>query len=154
MTGASGCAQWRDCRALARCSSRVDLVVVGRDTDELARFARRGVEVRRGDYADPASLMSAFADADQLLLVSSSDPGANVVALHANAIDAAADVGVGRVLYTSHQGAALDNPFEPAREHAATEQLLASSGLAWTAFGTVRTRTCAVTSSAIGERQD
>ncbi|UWD79233.1 NAD(P)H-binding protein [Curtobacterium flaccumfaciens] len=134
VTGASGSLNGATLDHLLTAHPASDLVAVGRDTDKLARFARRGVEVRRGDYADPASLMSAFAGADQLLLVSSSDPGANVVALHADAIDAAAEVGVGRVLYTSHQGAALDNPFAPAREHAATEQLLASSGLAWTAL--------------------
>ena len=98
------------------------------------RFADRGVEVRRGDYADPASLPAAFAGADQLLLVSSNDPGADAVALHRAAIDAAVAAGVGRILYTSHQGAAPDSPFAPARDHAATEELLAASGLAWTSL--------------------
>ena len=90
--------------------------------------------MRHGDYADPATLTPAFAGADQLLLVSSSDPGADAVSLHRAAIDAAADVGVGRILYTSHQGAHLDSPFRPARDHAATEQLLAQSGVPWTAL--------------------
>lgn len=72
--------------------------------------------------------------ADQLLLVSSSDPGADAVELHRTAIDAAVTAGVGRILYTSHQGAGLDSPFKPARDHAATEHLLAESGVAWTAL--------------------
>ncbi len=38
------------------------------------------------------------------------------------------------LLYTSHQGAALDTPFGPGRGHAATEQLLAESGIAWTSL--------------------
>ncbi|MET0928522.1 MAG: SDR family NAD(P)-dependent oxidoreductase, partial [Aeromicrobium sp.] len=50
------------------------------------------------------------------------------------AIDAAVTAGVGRILYTSHQGAALDTPFGPGRDHAATEQLLADSGVAWTSL--------------------
>jgi NAD(P)H dehydrogenase (quinone) len=111
-----------------------EIAVAVRDTSRAERFARRGVEVRHGDYADPASLPGAFAGADQLLLVSSSDPRADHVALHRAAIDAAVAAGVGRVLYTSHQGAAPGNPFTPAQGHAATEQLLAASGLPWTSL--------------------
>ncbi len=49
-------------------------------------------------------------------------------------IDAAVAAGVGRILYTSHQGTGLDSPFRPAHDHAVTEQLLAASGLAWTSL--------------------
>lgn len=56
------------------------------------------------------------------------------MSLHRAAIDAAVTVGVGRILYTSHQGAALDTPFGPGRDHAATERLLADSGVAWTSL--------------------
>lgn len=111
-----------------------EIVVVARDTAKAQSFADRGVAVRRGDYADPDSLPVAFAGVDQLLLVSSSDPGADAVSLHRAAIDAAVTAGVQRILYTSHQGAALDTPFGPGRDHAATEQLLADSGVAWTSL--------------------
>ena len=56
------------------------------------------------------------------------------MSLHRAAIDAAVAAGVGRILYTSHQGAALDTPFLPGRVHAATEQILAGSGVAWTSL--------------------
>jgi uncharacterized protein YbjT (DUF2867 family) len=111
-----------------------DIVVAVRDPAKAGRFADRGVAVRHADYAAPASLPAAFAGADQLLLVSSSDPAADAVSLHRAAIDAAVSAGVGRILYTSHQGAALDTPFGPGRDHAATERLLADSGLAWTSL--------------------
>jgi uncharacterized protein YbjT (DUF2867 family) len=110
------------------------IAVVARDVAKAQRFADLGIEVRYGDYADAASLPTAFDGADQLLLVSSSDPTADAVALHRTAIDAAVAVGVGRILYTSHQGAAPDTPFSPGRDHAATEQLLAASGVAWTSL--------------------
>ncbi len=110
------------------------IAVVTRDVAKAQRFATRGVEVRHGDYADPATLPAAFEGADQLLLVSSNDPGADAVSLHRNAIDAAVAGSAGRILYTSHQGASPDSPFAPARVHAATEQLLAESGVAWTAL--------------------
>ena len=110
------------------------IAVVTRDPERASHLADRGVEVRRGDYAEPASLPAAFDGADQLLLVSSNDPFADAVALHRAAIDAAVDVGAGRILYTSHQGAAADSPFGPARDHAATEELLDRSGLLWTSL--------------------
>ncbi len=111
-----------------------DLAVVARDVAKAGRFAELGVAVRHGDYADPASLPEAFAGADQVLLVSSSDPAADAVSLHRAAIDAAVTAGVGRILYTSHQNAKLDTPFRPGRDHAATERLLAESGVAWTSL--------------------
>ena len=103
-----------------------EITVAVRDVAKAERFAERGVGVRRGDYADPGSLPGAVEGADQLLLVSSNDPGADAVSLHRAAIDAATAVGVGRILYTSHQGAGDDSPFTPARVHAATERLLAA----------------------------
>ncbi len=111
-----------------------EIVVAVRHPANAQRFADRGVAVRRGDYADPASLPAAFEGADQLLLVSSSDPTADAVSLHRAAVEAAVTAGVGRILYTSHQGAAPDTPFGPGRDHAATEQILAESGIAWTSL--------------------
>ena len=111
-----------------------EIVVTTRDAAKARRLADLGVTVRHGDYADPATLAGAFEGADQLLLVSSNDPAADAVALHRSAIDAAVAAGVGRILYTSHQGAALDTPFGPGRDHARTEQLLADSGLPWTSL--------------------
>jgi NAD(P)H dehydrogenase (quinone) len=118
---------------LERCPAE-DVVVAVRDPAKARRFTDRGVAVRRGDYADPGSLPGAFEGANQLLLVSSNDPGADTVSLHRTAIDVAVTAGVGRILYTSHQGAAPDTPFRPGRDHAATEQLLAESGVAWTSL--------------------
>jgi NAD(P)H dehydrogenase (quinone) len=111
-----------------------EIVVVARHPAKAQRFADLGVTVRRGDYADPDSLSAAFDGADQLLLVSSNDPGADAVHLHLSAIDAAICARVGRIFSTSHQGAAPDTPFRPGRDHAATEELLAQSGAPWTSL--------------------
>jgi uncharacterized protein YbjT (DUF2867 family) len=134
ITGATGALNGATADHLLDRLEPTGLAVVARDPARASRFAERGVEVRHGDYADPASLPSAFAGADQLLLVSSSDPTADAVALHRAAIDAAVEAGVGRVLYTSHQGAGHGSPFHPAVDHAATEDLLAASGLPWTSL--------------------
>jgi NAD(P)H dehydrogenase (quinone) len=134
VTGATGALNGATVDHLLERDPAEELVVAVRDTTKAQRFADRGVDVRHGDYAEPDSLPGAFEGADQLLLVSSNDPSADAVSLHRTAIDAAVTAGVGRILYTSHQGAALDTPFRPARHHAATEQLLAASGLPWTSL--------------------
>ncbi|SDO66315.1 Uncharacterized conserved protein YbjT, contains NAD(P)-binding and DUF2867 domains [Nakamurella panacisegetis] len=134
IAGATGALNGRTVDHLLTLVPAEQVAVAVRDVSRARRFADLGVQVRRGDYADPTSLPDAFADADQLLLVSSSDPGADAVSLHRTAIDAAVAAGVGQILYTSHQGAALDSPFRPARDHAATELLLAESGVPWTAL--------------------
>lgn len=134
ITGATGGLNGATVQHLLERVPATDIAVVARDTAKAQSFAQRGVEVRHGDFADPTSLPGAFEGADQLLLVSSSDPMADAVALHRTAIDAAVVAGVGRVLYTSHQGASKDTPFGPGRDHAATEQILADSGLRWTAL--------------------
>ena len=56
------------------------------------------------------------------------------MAQHRAAIEAARAAGVRRVVYTSHQAAAATSAFFPARDHAATEELLDASGLAWTSL--------------------
>lgn len=134
VTGATGALNGATVDHLLTRLPAADIVVTTRDPAATQRFHDRGVVVRRADYADPATLAPAFAGADQLLLVSSNDPHADAVTLHRAAIDAAVAAGVGRILYTSHQGAAADSPFRPARDHAATEDHLAASGLPWTSL--------------------
>lgn len=134
ITGATGALNGATVDHLLTLRPASEIVVVARDVATASRFADLGTEVRHGDYDDPATLPAAFAGADQLLLVSSSDPAADGVALMRTAIDAAVSAGAGRLLYTSHQGAAPDSPFVPGRDHAATEDLLAASGLPWTSF--------------------
>ena len=116
---------------------RVPASQIGVSVREVAKaraLAERGVRVRRGSYDDPAALLDSFEGADQVLLVSSNDPGADGVALVRAGIEAAVKAGAGRILYTSHQHTGLDSPFPPARVHAANEAQLADSGVAWTSL--------------------
>jgi NAD(P)H dehydrogenase (quinone) len=134
VTGATGALNGATVDQLLDRVPASELAVVSRDPARAQHVAERGVQVRQGDYARPESLPAAFADAEQLLLVSSNDPAADAVALHRAAIEAAVSAGVGRILYTSHQGAHPDSPFGPGRDHALTEQLLADSGVPWTSL--------------------
>ncbi len=108
-----------------------DVAAVVRAPEKAADLADRGVDVRRGDYDDPASLRSAFKGADVLLLVSSPDttPGVRP-RQHGNAIDAAVDARVGRVVYTSGIHAQDGPGF--LRDHGTTENLLRAAGLPFT----------------------
>ncbi|GAA2483881.1 NmrA family NAD(P)-binding protein [Winogradskya humida] len=134
ITGATGALNGATVDHLLTLVPATQIAVVARDVSKAQRFADLGVEVRHGDYADPAGLPAAFDGADQLLLVSSSDPKADAVALHSAAIDAAVAAKAGRILYTSHQNALLDTAFKPGRDHGETEQLLERSGIAWTSL--------------------
>ena len=134
ITGATGALNGATVDHLLKRIDPDRVAVTVRDLERGEPFARRGVQVRRADYADPESLPAAFEGADQLLLVSSNDRGADTLALHGAAIDAAVRAGIGRLLYTSHQGATPRSPFAPARVHAATEALLAQCGLPWTSL--------------------
>ncbi|MEU5278054.1 SDR family oxidoreductase [Streptomyces asoensis] len=105
-----------------------------RDPRKAEDLADRGVRVRQGSFDDPASLVHAFEGAEQVLLVSLDRTGEECVAGHRAAIDAAVKAGVGRLLYTSQMGASHGSRFEACRDHARTEDLLAATGLPWTAL--------------------
>ena len=111
-----------------------DIAVSVRDPAKAADIAGRGVQVGKGDFADPPSLGAAFEGADQVLLISADKLGEEALRLHHAAIDAARDGGVSRILYTSHMGARQGSPFAPADQHARTEDDLAASGLPFTAL--------------------
>ena len=105
-----------------------------RDPGRATHLSERGVRVRPGSYDDPDALRHSFADAQQVLLVSSSDVTADVVGQHRAAIDAAVAAGAERILYTSAHGTGYDTPYPPLAIHAATEDYLAASGVAWTSL--------------------
>ena len=107
-----------------------------RDPEALADLAAKGVRVRHGDFTDMESLRHAFEGAERILLVSSNAAasGGDPIAQHRNAIDVAKEIGVTRVLYTSQVSSSPVSHFPPGRTHAATEAMLAESGLKWTAM--------------------
>ncbi len=107
-----------------------------RDPEKARELEGQGVCVRRGDFDDPASLSHAFEGATQVLIVSSnaSAYGGDPLAQHRSAIEAARAAGVGRIVYTSHMAASSASLFPPMLDHAATEDMLCQSGLAWTAL--------------------
>ncbi len=105
-----------------------------RDPEKARELEARGVRVRRGNFGDPASLSHAFEDATQVLIISVDVLGEAGVNLHRNAIEAARTAGAERVLYTSHMAANPASLVPFARDHAATEEILKTSGVAFTSL--------------------
>jgi NAD(P)H dehydrogenase (quinone) len=134
ITGATGALNGSTVEHLLERVPAGQIGVSVRDVARAQPLADRGVRVRRGSYDDPAALLDSFEGADQVLLVSSNDPGGDTVPLHQTAIETAVKAGAQRILYTSHQHVGTDSPFPPARVHAETEALLAGSGVAWTSL--------------------
>ena len=120
-----------------RLLARVPAYGVGvsvRDADKAQDLADRGVRLRAGSFTEPESLAYAFEGASQVLIVSVDKLGDEAVDLHRAAIDAAITAGARRILYTSHAGARHDSHFQACRDHAATEDALSASGVAFTAL--------------------
>ncbi|MEU8821539.1 NmrA family NAD(P)-binding protein [Actinoplanes sp. NPDC048796] len=85
---------------LARGVPASEIVATSRDVSRIKDFADRGVEVRRADFAESASLPAAFEGVDKLLLISTTTPSERV-ANHRRAIDAAVAAGASLVAFTS-----------------------------------------------------
>ncbi len=109
------------------------LVLVTRRPDSLSDLAARGADVRYGDFDDPASLATAFAGGERMLLISTDAIGRRVQQ-HVNAIETARDAGVSHIAYTSIPNPTPENPALVVDDHRATEQVLFDSGMAWSSL--------------------
>lgn len=133
ITGASGNFGRAAVEGLLKKVPARELILVSRDPGQLARYAQLGAHVRRGDFDDPASLATAFAGGDKMLMISAMRVGKRI-GPHTNAIEAAVQAGVRHIVYTSNIGADPDNPSLAVNDHRATEQILRESGVSWTAL--------------------
>jgi NAD(P)H dehydrogenase (quinone) len=108
------------------------LILVTRRPEALRELRARGVDVRYGDFDDPASLRDAYAGGRRMLLISTDAVGRRV-RQHRAAIDAAVTAGVEHMVFTSVVNPVALNPIGAnAWEQGMTEVMLHRSGLAWT----------------------
>ena len=131
ITGASGQLGRLVADQLLTVLDPAEVVLLTRDPAKLASYAEQGAEVRAADFGRPDELADAFAGVDRVLLISTDVVGARVEG-HRAAIDAAAKAGVSHIAYTSVPEPTADNPAGVVPDHAATEDALRESGLAWT----------------------
>lgn len=128
VTGASGqLGRLTIASLLERGVAAGEITATARDVERVKDLGEKGVVVRAADYADPASLHAAFRGAERVLLVSG-HPGSDRVAEHRNVLEAARDAGVGLLAYTSIVNADTSGMIV-AEDHAATETLIADSGV-------------------------
>ncbi|MEM5473493.1 SDR family oxidoreductase [Hoeflea sp. AS60] len=111
------------------------LVAGSRDTAKLSDLASRGVEIRRVDFDDQASLTESLAGVDRVLIVSTDalDASGTRQRQHLAAVEAAKKAGVGRIFYTS-MPSADDSLITFAPDHLATEEAIKASCIAYSIF--------------------
>lgn len=117
---------------LARGASKI--IAGTRDPAKLADLTAKGVTVRALDFNNPATLTSAFAGVDRILLISTDSVGPQRIEQHRAAIAAAQAARVKHVVYTSAPTPRPNADGGVSPEHFWTEQALAASTLDWTAL--------------------
>ncbi|KAB0676176.1 NAD(P)H-binding protein [Aureimonas leprariae] len=127
ITGATGQLGRLVIDALLETVPAADVVAAVRDPAKASDLAAKGVEVREADYDRPDTLRTAFEGIGKVLLISSSAVGVREKQ-HRAAIDAAKAAGVELLAYTSILHADT-TPAKLAREHKATEDAIAASGV-------------------------
>jgi NAD(P)H dehydrogenase (quinone) len=132
VTGASG-QLGRRVVALLLEANAGRVVATTRDPNKIADLGERGATVRAANFEDPASLASAFAGVDRLLMISTDaiDKPGRRLQQHRNAVEAAAQAGVKHILYTSMPNPDV-SPVTFAPDHLGTEQAIAASGMTYT----------------------
>ena len=132
VTGASGQLGRLVTEALLERLSPADLILVTRGRRALDDLAERGVEVRHGDFDEPASLSEAFAGGERMLLISTPTIGRRIEQ-HRAALSAAAAAGVRHVVYTSVTNPVKGHPTGVlADENRGTEEMLQGGDFTWT----------------------
>jgi NAD(P)H dehydrogenase (quinone) len=136
ITGASGHLGQAVIHSLARHINAGQIAALVRDLEgaPAKKLAALGVQVRRGDYDDVASLDAAMMGVDSVLLISGTDE-ARRIRQHQNVIEAAQRAGVARIAYTSRaltSGAASENSLMDG--HLRTEELIRASGMRYVIF--------------------
>jgi NAD(P)H dehydrogenase (quinone) len=116
---------------LEAADARLRLVV--RDPSRAPRVPGAEVTAFPGGYSDGPGFTEALRGVSTLYLVSAAE-AEDRLAQHLTAVRAAADAGVERIVYTSFLNAAPDAVFTLVRQHFATEQAIAATGVRWTAL--------------------
>ena len=103
------------------------IVAAVRDPEKAKDFAAQGVELREADYSRPETLEKAFAGAEKILLISSSDLEHRIAQQRA-VVDAAKQAGAKLLAYTSILYADT-TPIRLAEDHRETEAYIRKSGI-------------------------
>lgn len=128
VTGATGTVSTALISELAEAD--VNLRALVQEASDVDGLRERGVEVVVGDLDDPGTLPPAFAGVHDLWLLNPNGPRAPENNM--NAVWAARQSGVERVVRLSAIGAAFDAPNRSGRLHALSDREVEASGMRWT----------------------
>ncbi len=126
ITGSTGHVGGRVAHLLA---GTADLRLIVRDPARAPELP--GAQLATASYGDRAASLAALAGVDVLLMVSAAESRTRREE-HRSFIAAAADAGVGQIVYTSFVGASPDAVFTLGRDHGDAEVAIRESGMAFT----------------------
>ena len=135
VTGVTGALGSRVADRVVAGASAADATVrlVVRDATRAPRLPGAAITEFPGGYADGEGFRDALSGVHTLCLVSAAE-AEDRLQQHLTAVEAAAAAGVQRIVYTSFLNASPDAVFTLVRQHYATEQAIAATGLRWTAL--------------------
>src|SRR3954454_3343928 len=135
VTGATGVLGARVADRVLAGAAAADATVrlVVRNAPRAPRLPGAAITEFPGGYAEGEGFRDALAGVHTLYLVSAAE-AEDRLQQHVRAVEAADTVGVQRIVYTSFLNAAPDAVFTLVRQHVATEQAIAATGLRWTAL--------------------
>jgi len=129
VTAASGQLGGEIVHALARLDTGAPVVGLARTPENASDL---GIDVRPGDYGDEQQLQASLEGVDTLLLISGNEQPDARIPQHRNVLNAAKAAGVGKVVYTSIEGAEEGTAFSPVvQSNRQTEADVRASGMAW-----------------------
>ncbi|MFP7170320.1 SDR family oxidoreductase [Terribacillus sp. 7520-G] len=128
VTGATGKLGSKVVKKLMETVPSENIAVSVRNPGKADSLRAKGVEVRRGDFDEPASLDEAFAGIDRLLLISADGDNETRIRQHTQAVEAAVRANVKFIAYTSLVNAQESDLFL-APTHKATEQAIMDTGI-------------------------
>jgi len=106
-------------------------IVAGARDPQRAREIAAGVEIRGADYLDPAGLANAYRGVETLVLIPTKTDAAPRCVEHANAIQAAGEAGVKRLVFLSVQSSLPESLFSVTPFYLFGESAVRVSGLEW-----------------------
>lgn len=108
--------------------SAKDLAVSVRNPEKATSLQALGVDVRKGNFDEPQSLVETFKGIDRLLIISADGDNETRIKQHTNAVNAAKEAGVKFIAYTSAANAKNSNLFL-AIVHKTTEEAIEATGI-------------------------
>lgn len=112
-------------RSILNKVDKKELIFTSPNIEVNTGFQEQGVDARYADYTIPEQLKEAFLGGSTLLLISVPQVGEKRRMMHKNAIDAAVDAGVEKIIYTSIVGACdPENEAYEVSDHTWTENYI------------------------------